>query len=93
MFVTQASRAVLPERPTTEDIRQVIPSTVQVRRDWLVPGNAEPLPADTAPPANWVSIPGLADIALIPHHPATDSWRAPDGRTIHLDPVEGIVRS
>ncbi|MFI5649273.1 CRISPR-associated helicase Cas3' [Kitasatospora sp. NPDC051705] len=86
-FVTADGPTKLPDRPTKQDIRTVILSTVQVRSTWLTGAGPE-----TFPPATWRDIPALRDIALIPHDRKTGRWRAPDGRTIRLDPLDGIIR-
>ncbi|MFF1788055.1 hypothetical protein ACFVX9_16560 [Kitasatospora sp. NPDC058243] len=87
IFITADGPAKLPHHPDKDDVRTVILSTVQVRSTWLTGAGAE-----THPPAPWQDIPALRDIALIPHHRETDGWRAPDGRTIRLDPLDGIIR-
>ncbi|MFF4817148.1 CRISPR-associated helicase Cas3' [Kitasatospora sp. NPDC001309] len=86
-FVTADGPAKLPHHPGKDDIRTVVLSTVQVRSTWLT-GAGE----DTHPPTPWQDIPALRDIALVPHDPRTGRWHAPDGRTIRLDPVDGIIR-
>ncbi|MFE4360205.1 hypothetical protein [Kitasatospora sp. NPDC056800] len=86
-FVTADGPARLPGRPGKEDVRTVILSTVQVRSAWLTGAGPE-----TLPPGPWQDIPALRDIALIPHGQGTGGWRAPDGRTIRLDLLDGIVR-
>ncbi|MFF8775111.1 CRISPR-associated helicase Cas3' [Kitasatospora sp. NPDC015120] len=86
-FVTADGPAELPDKPSKDDIRTIILSTVQVRSTWLAGAGPE-----TLPPSPWQDIPALRDIALIPHDRTTGGWRAPDGRTIRLDPVDGIIR-
>ncbi|WP_369186042.1 CRISPR-associated helicase Cas3' [Streptomyces sp. Y1] len=86
-FVTADGPANLPPSPGKDDVRTILLSTVQVRSTWLTGAGSE-----TLPPASWQTSPALRDVVLIPHDGRIGGWRAPDGRTIRLDPVDGIIR-
>ncbi|QHA04607.1 CRISPR-associated helicase Cas3' [Streptomyces broussonetiae] len=83
-------RTPLPAHPTRAQTRTLMRNVVNLQAHWM--NGRGP---DTNIPTTWADLPGLRDLVLLPHsHDPTGPipWTATDGRTIHLHPIDGIVR-